>query len=359
MSDTKKYYWLKLKRDFFKRHDITVIESMQNGDKYLLFYMKLLVEGIDHEGALRFSDTVPYNDAMLAAITRTDIDIVRSAVKIFQEFGMMDIYDDGTLYMKQVETMIGDETEWAKKKREYKERKAITEITKEKLPSKYPYMLGNIKVCSQDQIITPKGENHFIDEKRFGGNGKIALSRANCQCEICKGDNVVIHHCNDYSNELDDLIVLCTKCHGQVHSQGGKSPRSVLLKSDKSKSKSKSIEIREEEPGKPVHPQAVALSSLLFTLHKEQDPKYNVSASQLANWSADIEKIARLDGRDYDEIEKVLRWAKADGFWRPNIMSGKKFREKFPTLYAQMTSGRQSSKPLPVHTRTTYLDMED
>ena len=36
--------------------------------------MKLLVEGIDHEGALRFSDTVPYNDAMLAAITRTDID---------------------------------------------------------------------------------------------------------------------------------------------------------------------------------------------------------------------------------------------------------------------------------------------
>ena len=117
MSETKKYYWLKLKRDFFKRHDITVIESMQNGDKYLLFYMKLLVEGIDHEGALRFSDTVPYNDAMLAAITRTDIDIVRSAVKIFQEFGMMDIYDDGTLYMKQVETMIGDETNGQKEKR--------------------------------------------------------------------------------------------------------------------------------------------------------------------------------------------------------------------------------------------------
>lgn len=118
-------------------------------------------------------------------------------------------------------------------------------------------------------------------------------------------------------------------------------------------------ERREEDPVKPVHPKAIALSSLLFTLHKDQDPKYNVSTTQLANWSSDIEKIARLDGRGYDDIERVLRWAKADGFWRPNIMSGKKLREKFPTLYAQMTTKRGSSKPLPVHERTTWLDMED
>jgi len=122
MSVEKKYYWLKLKRDFFKRHDITVIESMQNGGQYLLFYMKLLVESIDHEGALRFSDTVPYNDTMLSAITHTDIDIVRSAVKVFQQFGMMDMLDDGTLFMNQVETMIGDETNWAEKKRLYREK---------------------------------------------------------------------------------------------------------------------------------------------------------------------------------------------------------------------------------------------
>src|SRR5574344_924717 len=122
MADTKKYYWLKLKRDFFKRHDITVIESMPNGDKYILFYMKMLVESIDHDGALRFSDTVPYNDSMLAAITRTDIDIVRSAVKIFEQFGMMEMLDDGTLFMRQIESMIGDETEWAAKKREYREK---------------------------------------------------------------------------------------------------------------------------------------------------------------------------------------------------------------------------------------------
>jgi predicted phage replisome organizer len=116
----KRYYWLKLKRDFFKRHDITVIESMPNGEKYLLFYLKLLLESVDHDGALRFSDTVPYNDTMLSAITRTDIDTVRGAVKLFESLGMMDILDDGTLYMKQVEAMTGAETDWAEKKRLYR-----------------------------------------------------------------------------------------------------------------------------------------------------------------------------------------------------------------------------------------------
>lgn len=122
MGETKKYYWLKLKRDFFKRHDITIIETMPNGDKYLLFYLKLLVESIDHEGELRFSNTVPYNETMLAAITKTDIDIVRSAVKIFQSFGMMEIFDDGTLFLNQVKLMIGNETEWAEKKRQYRDK---------------------------------------------------------------------------------------------------------------------------------------------------------------------------------------------------------------------------------------------
>jgi predicted phage replisome organizer len=121
MSETKKYYWLKLKRDFFKRHDTKIIESMENGEKYLLFYLKLLVESLDHSGNLRFSDTVPYNEKMLSAITGTDIDIVRSAVKVFNELGMLEKLDDGTLFMSQVLTMTGNETEWAGKKRLYRE----------------------------------------------------------------------------------------------------------------------------------------------------------------------------------------------------------------------------------------------
>ena len=117
MDEQKKYYWLKLKRDFFKRHDIRIIEAMPNGKDYILFYLKLLLESIDHEGSLRFSDTIPYNEEMLAVITNTNIDIVRSAMKLFAELKMVEIYDDSTIYMSEVQNLIGSETKWAEKKR--------------------------------------------------------------------------------------------------------------------------------------------------------------------------------------------------------------------------------------------------
>ncbi len=113
----KKYFWLKLKRDFFKRHDIRIIESMPNGKDYILFYLKLLCESVDHNGNLRFSENIPYNENMLATITDTNVDIVRSAVKVFTELGMMEVMDDGTYYMTEVNKMIGSETYWAEQKR--------------------------------------------------------------------------------------------------------------------------------------------------------------------------------------------------------------------------------------------------
>ena len=121
MSDDKKYFWLRLKKDFFKRHDIQIIESMPNGKEFILFYLKLLCESIDHNGLLRFSDDIPYSEDMLATITNTDKQIVYDALGTFHDFGMIEILDDGTFYLKQVESMTGCETEWAKKKRQYRE----------------------------------------------------------------------------------------------------------------------------------------------------------------------------------------------------------------------------------------------
>lgn len=139
----KKFYWLKLKRDFFKRHDIRIIESMPNGKDYILFYLKLLLESIDHEGELRFSDAIPYNEKMLAVITDTNIDIVRAAMKLFVDLRMVDVMDDQTIYMMEVEKLIGSESDSAERVRRHRrEVKALqcnasvtecnTEIEKEK-----------------------------------------------------------------------------------------------------------------------------------------------------------------------------------------------------------------------------------
>ena len=122
MAEGKKFYWLKLKRDFFKRHDIRIIEEMPNGKDYVLFYLKLLLESIDHEGSLRFSDTIPYNEQMLSVVTNTNIDIVRSAMKLFTELKLMEVLDDATIYMAEVNNMIGSESWSAERVRRFRSK---------------------------------------------------------------------------------------------------------------------------------------------------------------------------------------------------------------------------------------------
>lgn len=85
---------------------------------------------------------------------------------------------------------------------------------------------------------------------------------------------------------------------------------------------------------KPIEPKAIELANLMCELHKQVDPK--LKAPNIEKWAADIEKINRLDGRSYEDIEKVIRWIKTPGnFWFANIMSGNKLRLQFSRLYIE------------------------
>lgn len=125
IPEHQKYYWLKLKRDFFKRHDVRIIEEMPNGKDYILFYLKLLLESVDHEGRLRFNDTIPYNEQMLSVITHTNIDIVRSAMRVFMDLQLVDVLDDQTIYMTEVEKLVGSETSVAERVRKHREKQKM------------------------------------------------------------------------------------------------------------------------------------------------------------------------------------------------------------------------------------------
>ena len=122
--ESQKYYWLKLKRDFFKRHDIKLIESMPNGERLVLFYLKLLAESVDHNGALRFSDKIPYTPEMLAAVLDTDLDVVKAALDLFLNLEMIEISDDKTIFMREICGMIGSaaDNDNARRQREFRER---------------------------------------------------------------------------------------------------------------------------------------------------------------------------------------------------------------------------------------------
>ena len=158
-----KFYWLKLDKDFFKRHDIRIIEDMKNGKDYILFYLKLLLESLDHDGALRFSDEIPYSENMLATITNTNPDTVRSAIKVFSELRMMEIMDDGTYYMNQVNKMVGSETKWAQQKRIQRER---TNKVNESIEMKADNVLSVSAKCPTEKEIEKEKEIEIEKESK-------------------------------------------------------------------------------------------------------------------------------------------------------------------------------------------------
>lgn len=118
----KKRYWLKLEKDFLDSKYIKIIKGTPNGTDYILFYLALMLASVDTVGHLRFTELVAYNEQMLASLTDTNIDIVRSAMKLFQELGMIRILEDGTIFMPEVPRLTGKESESAERVRLFRER---------------------------------------------------------------------------------------------------------------------------------------------------------------------------------------------------------------------------------------------
>ena len=180
--ESKKYYWLKLKRDFFKRHDIRIIESMPNGKDYILFYLKLLVESVDHDGALRFSDSIPYNAEMLGIITNTNVDIVEKAIKVFSELDLIDILDDQTIYMNEVSNMIGAaaDNNNAERQRRFRERQksaVLASTVTENNAGVTGAVMKNNEI--KKKIIDKDKEKDIEKEKRNKTTDNIFLRIAN------------------------------------------------------------------------------------------------------------------------------------------------------------------------------------
>ena len=120
MSENKRYYWLKLQETFFEDDTIDFIESQENGEKYVLFYLKLCLKALKYEGKLiRYVGELlmPYDEIGLSKLTKTDVDTVRSALILFSNIGLIKRLESGEIYLTQLNELIGSETSAAQRKR--------------------------------------------------------------------------------------------------------------------------------------------------------------------------------------------------------------------------------------------------
>ena len=87
MSDNRKYYYLKLKENYFDDDSIVLLESMQDGVLYSNILLKLYLKSLKHGGRLQLDENIPYTAQMIATITRQQIGTVERALQIFLKLG--------------------------------------------------------------------------------------------------------------------------------------------------------------------------------------------------------------------------------------------------------------------------------
>ena len=122
MSDNKKYYYLRLKDNFFDGDELKILESMKDGYLYSNILLNLYLRSLKNDGKLVVNDRIPYNAEMLASVTGHQIGTIKQALSIFKDLGLIDVLENGAIYMLDIQNFIGRGSSEADRKREYRQR---------------------------------------------------------------------------------------------------------------------------------------------------------------------------------------------------------------------------------------------
>ena len=122
MADNQKYYYMRLKQDFFETEEMIILESMQDGYLYSNILLKLYLRSLKRDGKLMFNDAIPYSAEVLATVTRHNVGTIEKAMDVFQKLGLVEVMDDGAIYMLQIQNFIGKSSTEAERKRRYRDK---------------------------------------------------------------------------------------------------------------------------------------------------------------------------------------------------------------------------------------------
>ena len=91
--------WIKLSVNMFDDEKIKLIRTMPEGNNIVLFWIQLLCLAgkINDGGMVYFGQNLAYSDEMLSTILAIPLNIVRSGLKTLDQFGMIEISDDGMI----------------------------------------------------------------------------------------------------------------------------------------------------------------------------------------------------------------------------------------------------------------------
>lgn len=183
MADNKKFYWIKLKTNFFSRDEIDFLLSQKNGCQYVVLYQMLCLQTANTNGEMiniLGEVIVPYDVNKIVRDTKYfDFDTVTVALELFKKLGLIYQEENGNLKITDLINMVGSESASrdAIKKREQRLNKKRLELEKDNIRDN----IGDIKgtkclIEYRDKSI----ENRDIDirdKDNRDKNNKLSLSK--------------------------------------------------------------------------------------------------------------------------------------------------------------------------------------
>lgn len=129
-TENKRFYWIKLRQDFFNKETIDWLQDQENGYAYIVLYLKLCLMTANNGGKLirTVGDlTIPYDVRKISQKTGIDFDTVTIAMGLFKHLGLLVEGTEGVLNLPEVPMMVGNESaskEAIKKRKQRQKNKA-------------------------------------------------------------------------------------------------------------------------------------------------------------------------------------------------------------------------------------------
>lgn len=119
----KRYYWLKLKEDFFNQKEIKLLRRIAGGDTYTVIYLKMLLLSLKTDGKIYFDGVG--NDFVdeLSLEIDEDTENIRVTVSFLQAKGLLEVVNENEYYLNELPCMVGSESESARRVRKHRQRK--------------------------------------------------------------------------------------------------------------------------------------------------------------------------------------------------------------------------------------------
>ena len=125
MAEEKRFFWLKLKENFFDEKYIKALRRLPQGDSLVIVYLKMQLKSLKTEGIIKYEGILPDSISELALVLDEDENIVKLTVEALVRYGVIERWENETFYMSAMQQLIGSETQAAARVRKHREAKAL------------------------------------------------------------------------------------------------------------------------------------------------------------------------------------------------------------------------------------------